>query len=138
MNEKLLKLFEENEQLFNETIEELDGYNGYLGDDRYYLMEELPELLCSTDPIDLLNMAYFGRDDDCYITDSQGNKEYGSFNPNREYFTFNGYGNLVSSDYKDYSHLLDDYFIESLIQNYESLFLGDKILEIIEGVEEDE
>lgn len=138
MNEKLLKLFEENEQLFNETIEELDNYNGYLNDDRYYLMDELPELLSGKDPIELLNMAYFGRDDDCYITDSQGNKEYGSFNPNREYFTFNGYGNLVSSDYKDYSHLLDDYFIESLIENYESLYIDDEILEIIEGAEEDE
>jgi hypothetical protein len=81
-------------------------------------------------------MAYFGKDEESWHTDSSGKKIYDSFNPNREYFTFNGYGNLVSSDYKDYSYLLDDYFIEALIENYESLYLDDEILEIIEGAEE--
>ena len=37
----IIKLFTENEELFNNCIEELDGYNGYLGDDRYYSMDEL-------------------------------------------------------------------------------------------------
>jgi hypothetical protein len=138
INEQLKELFENDEELFNSTIEELDGWNGYLGDDRYYSMNDLPELLCGTDPIDLLNMAYFGKDKDNYHTDSSGNKIYASFNPNREHFTFNGYGNLVSSNYKDYSYLLDDYFIEALIENYESLYLDDEILEIIEGAEEDD
>jgi hypothetical protein len=135
---QLTELFENDEELFNNAIEELDGWNGYLGDNRYYSMDELPELLYGKDPIDLLNMAYFGKDEDNYHTDSSGNKIHGSFNPNREYFTFNGYGNLVSSDYKDYSYLLDDYFIEALIENYESLYIDDEILEIIEGAEEDE
>lgn len=109
--------FEENESIFNDCMEELDGYNGYLGDDRYYLMEELNDLFCDQDPIELLNRAYFGHDAETWHTDSHGEKEYGAFNPNREYFTFNGYGNLVSADFKDYSAFLDDYAIDSMAEN---------------------
>jgi hypothetical protein len=95
----------------------------------------LNEFYNGSEPLELLQRAYFGRDED-YHTDAQGNKIYGEFNPNKDYFTYNGYGNLVSSNYKDYSYLLDDYFIEALIENYESLYLDDEILEIIEGAEE--
>ena len=131
--EMLMELFENNEGLFNSTIEELDSYNGYLGDDRYYSMDELPELLGGLDTIDLLNRAYFGRDDDSYHTNAHGEKEYSSFDPNREYFYFNGYGNLVSSDFKDYSYHLDDYFIDAVIENQNNLYLDDEVTEILEG-----
>lgn len=131
---KLLKeLFASDEELFNGTIEELDNYNGYLGDDRYYSMDELPELLSGLNAIDLLNRAYFGRDDDNWHTDAYGEKIYGSFNPNREYFTFNGYGNLVSSNYKDYSARLDNYFIDAIIENQNYLYLDDEVITILEG-----
>lgn len=135
---QLKELFESDEELFSSTIEELDGWNGYLNDNRYYLMDELNELFDGSEPIEILQRAYFGRDDDVWHTDAHGNKQYGEFNPNREYFYFNGYGNLVSSDYKDYSYLLDDYFIESLIDNKDNLYLDDEVLEIIEGAEEDD
>ena len=138
INEKLKELFEQDEELFNNTIEELDSYNGYLGDNRYYSMDELNEFFNGSEPIEILNRAYFGRDDDNWHTDEHGQKHYGEFNPNREYFYFNGYGNLVSSNYKDYSCLLDDYFIEDLIENYEYLYLDDAILAIIEGAEEND
>lgn len=114
---KIIEYFEENEGVFNDCIEELDSYNGYLGDDRYYNMEELDDLYNGTSPLEILQRAYFGRDDDTWHTDSHGNKEYGEFNPNRDYFTFNGYGNLVSSNYKDYSHKLDEWAIESMLEN---------------------
>jgi hypothetical protein len=132
MKEKLMELFESNEELFNQTIEELDGYNGYLGDDRYYNMDMLSDFYSGTDPIELLNRAYFGYDSETWHTDSSGNKIYGSFNPNREYFSYNGYGNLVSSDYKDYSIFLDDYFIDAVIDNQDHLYLDDEILKILE------
>ena len=138
INEQLKELFEQDEELFSSTIEELDGWNGYLNDDRYYSMDELNEFYRGSEPLEILQRAYFGRDDDSWHTDEHGQKHYGAFNPNREYFTFNGYGNLVSSDYKDYSYLLDDYFIESLIDNKDNLYLDDEILEIIEGAEENE
>lgn len=114
---KIIAYFEENENTFNDCIEELDSYNGYLCDDRYYSMDELNEFYSGSEPIEILQRAYFGRDDDTWHTDASGNKIYGEFNPNRDYFTFNGYGNLVSSDYKDYTHKLDEYFIEALSEN---------------------
>jgi hypothetical protein len=137
IKKQLKELFEQDEQLFNTAIEELDSYNGYLGDNRYYSMDELNEFYRDSEPLELLQRAYFGRDNDTWSTDSSDNKAYGEFNPNREYFTYNGYGNLVSSDYKDYSHLLDDYFIEDLIENAEYLYLDDEIMDIINETTEE-
>lgn len=114
---KIIEFFNENEELFNSCMEELDSYNGYLGDDRYYSMDELDEFYNGTEPLELLRRAYYGRDDDTYTTDNSGNKTYGEFNPNRDYFYYNGYGNLVSSDYKDYSAHLDEYAIEAMSEN---------------------
>ena len=130
--ELLMELFANDEELFNSTIEELDSYNGYLGDDRYYLMDELPEILSGLNAIDLLNRAYFGRDDESWHTNAHGEKIYDSFNPNREYFYFNGYGNLVSANYKDYSAYLDNYFIDAIIENQNHLYLDDEIKNILE------
>lgn len=110
----ILAYFEENEDVFNECIEELDSYNGYLGDDRYYCMEDLDEIYHEVDPTELLRRAFYGYDSETWMTDSHGDKEYGAFNPNRDYFTFNGYGNLVSADYKDYSGFMDDYAVEQM------------------------
>ena len=122
---KIIEYFENNEDIFNECIEELDGYNSYLGDDRYYEMEYLNEFYNNTEPLELLQRVYFGRDDDNWTTDNNGNKTYGEFNPNRDYFYYNGYGNLVSSDYKDYSYKLDHYFVDSLYENRQYLYCID-------------
>ena len=115
--EKIIAYFEENESTFNDCIEELDSYNGYLSDDRYYEMEMLQEFYHGVDPIEILNRAFFGHDADNWHTDDHGEKEYGAFNPNREYFTYNGYGNLISTNYKDYSDKLDHYAVESMHEN---------------------
>lgn len=118
IRQELEDLFEEDNTLFNETIEELDSYNGYLGDDRYYFMENLTDYIDTSDLWNsLIYRMFYGRDDDYYITNSQGEKEYSQFNPNRDYYYYDAYGNLVSSDYKDYSYFLDDYFIDNLLEN---------------------
>lgn len=113
----IIAYFENNEDLFNDCIEELDSYNGYLGDDRYFSMDELDELHNGIEPSELLRRAFYGYDEETYTTDRDGNKTYGAFNPNRDYFRYNGYGNLVSADYKDYSGMLDKYAVESMSEN---------------------
>ena len=113
----IIAYFENYVDIFYDCLEELDAYNGYLGDSRYYFMDDLNELYQSVEPIELLQRAFFGRDDDTWTTDSRGYKIYGEFNPNREYFYYNGYGNLVSSNYKDYSAYLDHYAIEAMSKN---------------------
>ena len=117
IKDEIIAYFNENEDIYNEAAEELDAYNGYLGDDRYYSMDELDELYNGTEPIEVLRRAFYGYDEETWIRDSSGNREYGPFNPNREYFRYNGYGNLVSADYKDYTGLLDHYIIESMLEN---------------------
>lgn len=112
--EKIIEYFKENEDVFNSCIEELDSYNGYLNDDRYYFMEELDEFYADTPVVDMLHRVFYGHDDDDYTTDKSGEKHYSEFNPNRAYFRYNGYGNLVSSDYKDYSDHLDHYAIDEM------------------------
>lgn len=133
---KIIEYFNDNEEIFNECIEELDSYNGYLGDDRYYLMEELNEFYNGQKPIEILYRAFYGRDDDTYTTDSSGNREYGEFNPNREYFYYNGYGNLVSSNYKDYSDKLDEYFIKDLSENRDNIYCIDEYEELKQLLDE--
>ena len=117
--EKIIHFFNVNEELFNQCIEELDAYNGYLGDDRYYPMYELEDFYIGVELSEILDRVFFGYDEDTYITDSSSNREHGQFNPNREFFRYNGYGNLVSADYKDYSALLDKYVVEAMAENIE-------------------
>ena len=115
--EDILGYFQENENEFIEAIEELDSYNDYLNDDRQYPMEELSEFLCGIDPLEAIERAFFGYDKESY----NGERYEQSFNPYRKYFYFNGYGNLVSTDYLDYSSYLDEYFVEELADHWNKL-----------------
>ena len=117
----IIQYFKENEDIFNDCMEELDNYNGYLGDDRYYSMEELNDLCSGQEPQEILFRAFYGFDADSWHTDSRGNKIYEAFNPNRDYFYLNGYDNLVSSNYKDYSDKLDEYAIEEMSENRDDI-----------------
>ena len=115
--EKIIHFFNVNEELFNQCIEELDNYNGYLGDGRYYSMDELDDFYIGTELNEILNRAFFGYDEDTYTMNRNGSVEHGQFNPNREFFRYNDYGNLVSADYKDYLYLLNKYTVEAMAEN---------------------
>lgn len=130
LTKNIIEFFENNEDIFVECIEELDGWNGYLNDDRYYYMEELNEIYNDVEPIELLYRTFYGYDADSYTYDSSGNKTHEAFNPNREFFRYNGYGNLISSNYKDYSDKLDNYFIESLLENRRNICSMDEYEEL--------
>lgn len=139
--EKIVEYFRENEDIFNDCIEELDSCNDYLGDDRYYCMDEMSELFYGEDPIRLLNMAFFGHDSETWTTDASGDRIYGEFNPNREYFTFNGYGNFVSADYKDYSAYMGAYAVEEMADNrqwIDTIESDDELSALFDLLEEDE
>lgn len=134
MKKDLLDYFENNKEEFNQVIEELDSYNGYLGDDRYYEMEMLDEFYHGVDATEILARAFYGYDADNWHMDGE-TKVYGAFNPNRDYFKYNAYGNLVSTDYKDYSWWLDMDFIEDLLDNAGSLYLPEDVTDMIEAIE---
>ena len=137
--QKIIDYFKDNDDVFNDCIEELDSYNGYLSDNRYYPMDELNEFYTETEPTEILYRAFYGYDDETYTTDGNGNREYGQFNPNREYFYYNGYGNLVSADYKDYSALLDRYAVEKMSENrryIDTIDSDEELTELFDELEE--
>lgn len=83
----------------------LENYgNEYLSemnpDDCIYSMDDLNEIT-NFNALEAITRAFFGYDFNPF-TDSRE-----SFNPNREYFAFNGYANLVSIDERDYAAWLN-------------------------------
>ena len=127
---KLLAYYKENSEDFSDDIEELDSWSGCLGDDKIFPMEELDEFYRGAEPLELLRRAFFGYDEPC----EKCERHY-PFNPNRNYFYFNGYGNLVSIDERDYSDYLDDDFIQDIIDNEAALSLSNGAREIIDNYE---
>ena len=121
--EKIIEYFKDNEQKMNKVMEELNSYNGFLNEDEYYPMEEINEWFSS--PLDALEKARCGHDEESYETDASGNVTYDSFNPYRPYFRFDGCGNLVSAEFKDYTGFLDEYFVEQLLENRSHLWSTD-------------
>ena len=137
----IIDWFKDNEDTFNDCIEDLDSYNGYLGDDRIYSMDELDELYNGQEPTEILRRAFYGYDAETWHTDSHGEKEYGPFNPNRDYFTFNGYGNFVSMDYKDYSDYLGERAVEAMAEDRGNLYYIDndpELSELFDALEEED
>ena len=130
---ELLGFYKQNDEAFVNDIEELDNYNGYLGDYHLFDMDELNDLYQNEEPLEILCRSFFGYDDDNSTPDQRA-----PFNPNREYFYFNGYANLVSTDYRDYSDFLDDEFVRNIIENESNLDLSDEAQEIIEKYEDQE
>lgn len=103
---KIINWFKDYEEAFNDCIEELDFCIGYLEYDRCYSMEYFDDFMTGVEKIEVVKMAFFGRDED---------SEYHSpFNPMRKYFKRNEDGNLISSDHKDYSKFLDERFVLKL------------------------
>lgn len=123
--ETLLNYYQEHEDDFNYDIEELDCWNGILGDIRVKQMDKLDEIYQGKEATEILRRAYFGRDDDSCYYDENGKRVYGEFNPNRDYFYFDGYENLVSTDKRDYSDYLDIYNVQDIIDNECYLGLSD-------------
>ena len=134
----ILSVFKEDKELFADVLEELDSWNGFLSDDRWENMEELDEIFEGKSVTYILERAFYGYDADTWHTDSHGEKEHGAFNPNRNYFRFNGYGNLVSSDNKDYSDYCDENTVETLEREYyrlDTITDNDELNELFEELD---
>ena len=115
-------------QLWNEYCQDSNRYDDEIID--AYTMEEW--IKNSNDVMNILNRFYFGTDEE---------REGTSANPNRNYFTFNGYGNIISFDYiynsytEEFSYIFVDDLIDYIIEN-ENDFGVDEIAEILEEIEE--
>ena len=132
-----IAFFDTNDEAFIETIEDLDGYNGCLGDDRIDPMEYINELYTS-DPLEALTRAFYGYDGDSEYTDDDGTTHREAFNPNKKFFYYSGYGNLVSTDYKDYSDKLDEDFIQALYDHMNDINLPEEIVDLFNQLDSEE
>jgi hypothetical protein len=124
---KMMEMYKENTEAFNHDIEELDDWNGCLGDERARYMEDLKYYTEGQDTDWLLNRIYFGYD---------GDSKEGEFCPLREYFYFNAYGSLVSTDYIDYTDRLDEYYVEDIADNAHRLNLSARASYLVQLFEE--
>ena len=129
---KLMKYYRENSSDFIDDIEELNNWNGYLYDDRVFSMDDLNDVLQDINPSDILFSSFYGYDEPVNKDDQRQ-----PFNPNRNYFYFNGYGNLVSTDKIDYSDYLDDYFVQEIIDNAANLVLSEGAQNLIDNDEDE-
>ena len=131
--EKLLEYYKENKEDFANDIEVLDDWTGCLYDDKIYPMEELNEFFSNEKPDEIIRRAFYGYDEPI-----NENEQRQPFNPNREFFYFNGYGNLVSIGEKDYSDYLDIAFIQDIIDNRYNLLLSSGAEDIIDDYEDED
>ena len=131
--EKLMNYYRENKEDFANDIEELDNWTGCLYDDKIHPMEELNELFQGTEPEEILLRAFYGYDEPL-----NKDEQRQPFNPNREYFYFNGYGNVVSIAEKDYSDYLDTDFTQDIIDNRYNLSLSSGAEDIIDDYEDED
>lgn len=132
--DEILNYFRENDDEFTEVYKELDFYADCINpDDRIYPMEEINEHF--SNPLDAMERAFYGYDAESYHTDADGCRHYGEFCPNREYFYYNGYGNLVSCDCEDYSDYCDSYAVENIMEYSGKLDLPCTVCELIEEYE---
>lgn len=131
--DELMNYYRENTEDFNNDIEELNSWNGCLYDDQIYSMDSLNELFQGTEPEEILRRAFYGYDEPYKNGDPSR-----PFNPNRNYFYFNGYGNLVSIDQRDYTDYLDNDFIQDIIDNSYNLSLSEGAQDIIDDYEDEE
>lgn len=119
--------------LWNEYTNVTNYYDDYI-----YTSEELEDIMDNSQEGALywVNRFFYGSDD--YSTD-------GSANPNRDYFQFNGYGNIVSFDYVGYNqytgkfskYIDEDALIDYIIDHNDALY-NDDIQDILNEADEEE
>lgn len=125
---RIIAYFNDNPEIFADCLEELDSLNGFLGDDRYESTDALNDLFCNAAPDEILFRAFYGKDAD---TD-------GAFNPNRDFFRFDGYGGLESTDYRDYSAYNTADTVAELLSNrrwVDSIDNGDHLAALFDELE---
>ena len=129
LKERIIDLFKEMSEgevisVWNEYCREVNKFDDEIMD--AYELEEWANN--SGDTMNILNCFFFGSDEE---------REGTSANPNRNYFKFNGYGNIISFDYI-YNQFTDEFYyvdadeLAEYIAENEEAFYNDEIQEIID------
>lgn len=90
-----------------QLLQHMNAYDGCFEEATYYDMDEFDEFMSNYTPMEIAQMIYFGE-----------------FNPNDDYFRFNGYGNLESADWPDVVAEAED-LEEDIINHLTHYYGGD-------------
>lgn len=88
-------------------LQHMNAYDGCFEETSYYDMDEFDEFLSGRTPMEVAQMIYFG-----------------NFNPNDDYFRFNGYENLESANWPDVVAEAED-LEEDIINHLTHYYSGD-------------
>lgn len=104
-----LKEMEDNDlmYLWNEYAQNESSY-----DDELFTMDAFNDIYATYDPIEVATRVFYGHD--------EWNEE-SSFNPNRDYFYFNGYGNPISIDRIGWNEYSNEFMFPYLQYGYERM-----------------
>ena len=91
-----------------ELLQHMNSYDGCFDDSVYYDMDDFDEFLSSRTPMEIARMIFFGDD----------------FNPNHDFFRFNGYGNLESANWYDIEEEAED-LKDDIIDHLVNYYSGD-------------
>jgi hypothetical protein len=94
----MLGMIRTDSDLLVEICEELDNWNGFLGDDRCYYMGDIDDILYGKKPSEIIDMITSDFDSSC------------------EYFYFSIYGLKSCDDRAD--HYLDSFSDEDILDSY--------------------
>ena len=120
MYNKLTKLLEEMSAselitIHNEYCDEVNGWDNHI-----YEMDDLNDVLCDTKPDEVARLIF-----------------YGDFNPNHEYFVFNGYGNLESfNEWQVNEYVFISDIVRHIIERDDDLY-NDEIRSLLDEAEEE-
>lgn len=88
-------------------LQHMNGYDGCFEEATYYDMYEFDEFMSNYTPMEIARMIF-----------------YGDFNPNNEYFRFDGYENLESADWHDVVAEAED-LVDDIIYHLVNCYSGD-------------
>jgi hypothetical protein len=117
------EILEESNTTFVNMCEELDSYNGFLGDDRLYDMSMFDEIMSGKTPLEIAH-----------------DLEDNNFSTNDDYFQFTIYGVESTNDkYDAYSSLYGaDAVLDNLIDNYSNVYFDNPSLKEFVAILADE
>lgn len=117
-------MLENKDYLVKDLVNEINSLNGSFENFVLYDMDNFNEIMEGYTPMEISQKIYFG-----------------DFNPNADYFYFNGYANLESiheSELREHFEIIIDELIDELIYHYPNIYIDDDELKelIDEYVEE--
>ena len=114
MLSKIEKILRSDMHLTMDIVGQLNGLNGSFETYTLYDMDDFDLVMEGCTPTEVVQRTFFG-----------------DFNPNGDYFYFNGYANLESIyewEMQDHFEPILDEIIDSMIYNYDDIYIDDSNL----------